>query len=121
MFTDIACTVYAVTDIKKSRAFYEGILGLKPSDEFPATDGTFWIEYSIGSGALAIGCAPDWKPSQDGAVVMLETPDFEATVKKLKAAGVQFKLEPQEFPPCWMAVSKDPDMNNITIHHKKVK
>lgn len=119
MFTDIACTIYAVTDIKKSRAFYEGILGLTPNGDFPATDKSFWIEYNIGSGTLAIGCSPDWKPSQDGAVVSLETADFDATVKKLKDAGVAFKLEPQDFPTCKMCVIKDPDLNNISIHHKK--
>ncbi|MEK7641410.1 MAG: VOC family protein [Patescibacteria group bacterium] len=120
MFKDIAFTIYAVTDIKKARAFYEGILGLKPNEEFPGDKpDSMWIEYNIGSGSLAIGCSPDWKPSQDGAVIALETIDFDATIAKLKTAGVVFKLEPQDYPTCKMAVIKDPDQNNILIHHKK--
>lgn len=121
MFKDIAFTIYAVTDIKKSRAFYEGILGLVPGPDFPATAESMWIEYNIGSGTLAIGCSPDWKPSQDGAVCALETIDFDATIKKLQAAGVTFKLEKQDYPTCMMAVIKDPDQNNILIHQRKAK
>ena len=116
---EIAFSVYAVTDIKKSRAFYEGILDLIPSSEFPATDESAWIEYNIGSGTLAIGCSPDWKPSTDGASTALEVEDFDKAVEKLKAAGVSFFMEPQSFPTCNMAVINDPDKNKIVIHKKK--
>ncbi len=121
MFNEIAFTVYAVTDMKKSRAFYEGALGLTPSTEFPATEESAWIEYSIGSGTLSIGCSPDWKPSEDGAVVALEANDFEAVVKVLKEHNVSFKLEPQDFPTCHMAVINDPDNNRVLIHKRKAR
>ena len=32
--TDIAFTGIPVTDMKRARAFYEGVLGLKPSPRF---------------------------------------------------------------------------------------
>lgn len=121
MFKDIAFTIYAVTDIKRSRAFYEGVLGLVPNTEFDGSNNSPWVEYNIGSGTLAIGCSPDWKPSSDGAVVALEAIDFDATALKLKSANVEFKLEPQNYPGCSMFVIKDPDQNNILIHHKKAK
>ncbi len=117
MFTKLAFTIYAVTDMKKSRAFYEGVLGLVPSDEFK--DSEFWVEYNIGSDTLAIGCSPDWKPSVHGTVAALETPNFDEVIKKLKEQKVDFKLEPADYPTCSMAVIKDPDNNNILIHHKK--
>lgn len=119
MFKNIAFTIYAVTDIKKSRAFYEGVLGLVPNDDFPAKPDSMWIEYNIGPSTLSIGCSPDWKPSSDGAVVALEAIDFDAVMKKLKDAKVPFKLEPQDYPTCKMAVIYDPDKNPILIHHRK--
>ncbi len=119
LFKDIAFSIYAVTDIKTSRAFYEGVLGLVPNDEYPAKEGSLWIEYAVGSGTLAIGCSPDWKPSSDGAVVALEAIDFDAVIQKLKAAKISFKLEPQDFPGCKMAVVFDPDKNCLLIHQKK--
>ncbi len=56
MIKDIAFTVYAVTDMKKSKAFYEGILGLVPGQEFNSDT---WTEYDLGAGTFALGCSPD--------------------------------------------------------------
>jgi catechol 2,3-dioxygenase-like lactoylglutathione lyase family enzyme len=117
MIKDIAFTIYAVTDMKKAKEFYEGILGLVPGKEFNSDQ---WTEYDLGSGTFALGCAPDqWKPSEDGAVVAFEVDDFDAAIQKLKDNNVEFKLEPQHFPTCSMAVVRDPDRNMITIHKKK--
>jgi catechol 2,3-dioxygenase-like lactoylglutathione lyase family enzyme len=44
MITGIAYTGSPVTDIKRARAFYEGILGLKPSME---SAGGMWVEYDL--------------------------------------------------------------------------
>lgn len=118
MIKDIAFSIYAVTDMAKSRAFYEGVLGLTLSSEFSSGN---WVEYNIGAGTLAIGCSPDWKPSVDGAVVALEVDNFTEFVAGLKEKGVVFKLEPQDYPTCQMAVIKDPDMNNILVHQRKIK
>ncbi len=116
---EIGFTIYAVTNIEKSRAFYEGVLGLKRSKEF--ADSEYWVEYDIGPGTFAIGCSPDWKPSEDGATVSFEVEDFDAAIEHLKSAGIEFKLEPQGFPTCSMAVVKDPDRNNVLIHKRKAK
>lgn len=118
MIKDIAFTIYAVTNIEKSRAFYEGVLGLTPSPEF---NSGVWIEYNIGSGTFAIGCSDEWKPSEDGATVGFEVDDFDGTISKLKEAGVEFKMDSMAFPTCSMAVVKDPDRNNIVIHKRKEK
>ncbi|MES3030845.1 MAG: VOC family protein [Patescibacteria group bacterium] len=119
MIKEIAFSIYAVTDMPRSRKFYEGVLGLIPNGEFDKDPDSKWIEYNIGSGTLAIGCSPDWKPSQDGAVIALEVDNFEEAVKKLKAKNVTFMMEPQDFPTCHMAVIEDPDKNRITIHKRK--
>ncbi|MDB5258858.1 MAG: putative Lactoylglutathione lyase [Candidatus Taylorbacteria bacterium] len=122
MFKEIAFTVYAVTDIRKSREFYEGKLGLKPNGEFDKKEDSQWIEYNIGPGTLSIGCAPDqWKPSENGATAALECIDFDKAVADLKAKGVNFFMEPQSFPTCKMAVITDPDKNKILIHQRAQK
>jgi catechol 2,3-dioxygenase-like lactoylglutathione lyase family enzyme len=48
---EIAFTGSSVTDIKRARAFYEDVLGLKPAEEMA---GGKWIEYEVGGGIFAI-------------------------------------------------------------------
>src|SRR5262249_17363757 len=117
---NIAFVGIPVKDIKRARAFYEGVLGLKVSgDEF--ADGV-WVEYDIGDDTLAIGSVGDqWRPSPDGTSVALEVDDFEAAIKALKAANVTFDTENVESPVCRMAVIADPDGNKIIIHKLKPK
>jgi len=114
---NIAFVGIPVTDIKRAREFYEGVLGLKPSVEF--AEGV-WIEYGVGDGTLAIGSVGDqWKPSPDGTSVALEVDDFESAIKNLKQANVSFDTEHVESPVCRMAVIQDPDGNKIIIHKLK--
>jgi predicted enzyme related to lactoylglutathione lyase len=115
--TNIAFTGIPVTDMKRARAFYEGVLGLKPSAGF--SEGV-WIEYELGDDTLAIGSVGDqWKPSPDGTSVGIEVDDFEAAIRDLKKANVTFAAEGIESPVCRMAVVQDPDGNKIIIHKLK--
>ncbi|MET0514742.1 MAG: VOC family protein [Nitrospiraceae bacterium] len=117
---EIAFTSYPVTDLKRARQFYEGVLGLEQS-RFFGKENTGFVEYDIGSGTLAIGnVAPDWKPSAGGGSVGLEVDDFDAAITRLRANGCAFRLEPMETPVCHMAVISDPDGNSVTIHQRKV-
>ncbi len=117
----IACTGYPVTNVARARAFYEGVLGLKPSMIFGEQDGQAWIEYDIGPGTLAIASlgADKWKPSSDGPALALEVADFAAAIAQLRAGGVRFVVEPVDFPSCQMACVHDPDGNQLTIHCRK--
>ena len=101
----IACTGYPVTNVARARAFYEGVLGLKPSMIFGEQDNAAWIEYDIGSGTLAIASvgADKWKPSNDGPALAFEVAGFDAAIAHLRSHGVQFAVEPVEFPSCRMA------------------
>ena len=54
--TDIPFIGYPVSDMKRAREFYEGILGLKPGEidhEIQQMPGKYWVEYEIGSQTLA--------------------------------------------------------------------
>ena len=117
--TNIAFTGIPVTDIKRSRNFYERALGLQPSAEF--MEGA-WIEYQIGNDTLAIGSMGDqWKPSADGTSVAIEVENFDEAVADLKKENVRFDAEPFESPVCHMAIVQDPDGNKIIIHKLKSK
>jgi predicted enzyme related to lactoylglutathione lyase len=114
---NIAFSGIPVTDMKRARAFYEGVLGLKVSGEFGES---VWVEYEIGPDTLAIGSVGDqWRPSEDGTSVAIEVEDFDAAIKSLKESKVRFASEGIESPVCRMAVVHDPDGNKIIIHKLK--
>jgi predicted enzyme related to lactoylglutathione lyase len=71
-----------VTDMKRARAFYEGVLGLKVSEEMM---GGKWVEYSLGNNTLAIASVgPQWLPSDQGTGAALEVENFDEAVESLK-------------------------------------
>ena len=106
-----------VTDLKRARAFYEDVLGLKVSDEMM---GGKWIEYGVGNDTLAIANVGDaWTPSDQGTGAALEVEDFDEAISRLKDRQVRFAAEPFETPCCHMAVIQDPDGNKLMIHKLK--
>ena len=108
---ELAFCCYAVTDMKRARTFYEGVLGLKPTT---VTD----TEYEFGPYALAIGSAPAFKPSPDGCSAALEVEDFDAAIAHLKQQDVKFRMEQCQTPVCRMAMIFDPDGNTVCIHKR---
>lgn len=120
--TDIAFIAYAVSDMKRARAFYEGVLGLKPNSEYDGSGNPNWVEYDIGAGTLGIGCAPGmWEPSDKGASVALEVGDFDEALVMVKAKAIPIVMGPHEFPSCRMVVIADPDGNRLTLHKRKTR
>jgi len=118
MIQEVAFFCYPVTDIARSRAFYEGVLQLKPT-QITEKPGMTWIEYDIGATTLCIGIAPGWTPSTEGGNVALEVDDFEKAVAALKAKNVPFTMEPLETPVCHMAIISDPDGSRLLLHKRK--
>ena len=119
MITEIAFTGTPVSDMKRAREFYEGVLGLKPAVE---SAGGMWIEYEIGGGTLAIGCYGDvWKPSHDGTVVALESDDLDADIARWKSLGVKFSMDVMDTPVCQFGMICDPDGNQVMVHRRKAK
>lgn len=118
MITEIAFSSVPVTDVKRARAFYEGVMGLKPTME--SADGN-WIEYDIGAGTFGIGAYPDWKPSDQGALIGFEVDNVAAEIARLKSQGVTIHMDTMETPICHFAIICDPDGNKIGIHKRKAK
>jgi len=117
MIKEIAFTGSSVTDMKRARAFYEGVLGLKPSEQM--AEGK-WIEYEVGGGVFAItNIDPSWTPSSQGTAIAFEVDDMNATIDELKKCGAKFFLDKSETPVCWTAIVYDPDGNKVVIHKRK--
>ena len=114
---NIAFVGIPVTDMKRAREFYEGVLGLKIADEMMSGK---WIEYAVGDATLAIAnVGEQWMPSDQGTGAALEVEDFDDAIKRLKDRHVRFVAEPFETPCCHMAVVQDPDGNKLIIHKLK--
>lgn len=118
---EIAFTGYCVTDMKRARAFYEGVLGLKASRTWGDEPDPGWVEYDIGAGCLAVikGDGEMWKPSPAGTAAAFEVDDFDGYVAKLKGAGTKVIMDTYESPVCWMITIADPDDNRLVIHKRK--
>ena len=115
MITSIAFTVYPVTDIARSRNFYEDVLGLTLSNNFRDE----WLEYDVGDSSFAItNIDMGHTPGAKGAVVAFETADLDVFVTTLKEKSVTFVVETFSTPVCRMAVVQDPDGNHIAIHKR---
>ena len=111
----IAFVGIPVTNMKKAREFYEGVLGLQPD---PEMTGDMWTEYPIGEGTLCLGCVGDeWKPSDQGTSAALEVEDLEEAIARLEERKVA--CEKVDSPVCRMAVVQDPDGNKLIIHKLK--
>jgi predicted enzyme related to lactoylglutathione lyase len=116
MITEIAFTGTPVTDIKRARAFYEGVIGLKPTMEAP---GGAWVEYDVGAGTFGIGSYGDeWRPSPQGTAIAFEVDDVDAEVARLKSKGVVVHMGVTATPVCRFAIICDPDGNKVMLHKR---
>ena len=116
--TEIAFSCYPSSDIARSIAFYEGVLGLTKTMDH-AADGGHWVEFDIGSGTLGLGKMEGWDPSSQGCTVGLEVEDFEAATAAIRAANVPITMGPIETPVCHMLMIADPDGSPLILHKRK--
>jgi len=116
MIKTIGFSCYPVSEMKKARAFYEGVLGLKPAQ----TLGETWQEYDVDGQTFAIVVMTDEAPEcfkgSKGITIAFEVEDLEETKKQLEAKNIPIVYGPNNFPTCGMFVINDPDGNAITMH-----
>ena len=119
MIKEVAFIVYPVTDIARSRRFYEETLGLKVdlAHEIEGSPGTWWVEYDVAG--VAVGISNAWAPTGNAGTVAFEVDDLDAAYEKYKAAGVTIGYEPMDSPICRFFGIKDPDGNDLAIHQRK--
>lgn len=111
----IAFVGIPVTEMKRARDFYEGVLGLQPD---PEMTGESWTEYPIGDGTLALACIGEqWLPSKQGTSAALEVNNLEDAIARLEQRKISY--DEVDSPVCRMAVIEDPDGNKLVIHKLK--
>lgn len=102
------------TDAERSRAFYVETLGLRPDD---GARFEFW------AGGTCFGI---WEPAavgmefapQRNAHPALHVDDVAAARAGLEEKGVEFLGETLDTGVCRMALFRDPDGNDLMLHHR---
>lgn len=117
MVRKVAFTVIPSTDAQRSRAFYEGLLGLTPGSD-GAHGGMFWIEYDLPEGGcVAVSNATPARPSAvAGSTIALEVEDLDALIAHLRAHEVSLLGQVVKGPHCRMQTCLDPDGNSLILH-----
>ena len=103
------------TDARRSHDFYVNTLGLRSDDK--ANESEFWV----GETCFAI-----WEPARQGfdfrpqnlAHLALHVDDVAAARAELETKGVEFLGETMDTGVCHMALFKDPDGNDLMLHHR---
>ena len=104
MISKVYHITFPVSDIKKAVAFYENVLGLKKTGEWPN-----YATFNVGG--IQFGLEPRGKME-----IFLLVDDVDKAYQDLKAKGVKFITEPKD--QHWgarAATLVDPDGNKFTI------
>ncbi|WP_417463542.1 VOC family protein [Kordiimonas sp.] len=123
MLEKVAFTMYPVTDVKRARAFYEGLLGLETHGTEKIGENMAWIEYDLpGGGCFALADFTEDVPhANSGGTIAFEVSDLDELIAHLKNNGVAFASDMFHSPVCRMAVCLDPDGNSLLLHQLKNK
>jgi len=112
--TGLDFVMYLVKDMKRARAFYEGLLELKPGD----FNSESFIEYTLADGnAFALAVAPGDAYVQCGGI-MFGVPDAEAAIARVKELGGTFFAN-YGGDVCTSGWCADPDGNGFGVHQRK--
>src|SRR5688500_7892219 len=101
-------------DADRARAFYVDVLGLRPDDH---------SDYEVWLGDTCFGI---WEPARQGmpfepqrnAHPALHVDDIEAARAALEEKGVAFTADTFDTGVCKMALFRDPDGNDLMLHHR---
>lgn len=115
-----------VTDIEAARGFYGGVLGCAEGRSAPT-----WVDFDFFGHQLSLHLGEPMASAATGRVgetlvpmphfgLVLHLPDWERLAARLRAAGVDFVLEPQvrfagEPGEPWTMFFRDPSGNPIEV------
>ena len=117
MISEIAFVGSPVTDIKRAREFYEGVLGLRCTTTDPEAK---WVEFDVGNGTFGIGDYGDqWRPAQGGTMAAFETDNLQEMVQRVRDSGATVAMDITESPVCHFAMVLDPFGNTLMLHKRK--
>jgi lactoylglutathione lyase len=107
----------SVSDLERSKRFYQQVLGLNKKYEYSSYVG-------FQCGGVEIGLRPTEKPQvgKDAASIQLFVDNLDEAHKELKGKGVEFTVDPHDEP--WggrQAKFQDPDGNVLELTEIKWK
>jgi len=105
-------TMYYVTDMPKTIAFFKEKMGLKPLFEDPE-----WTEFSINGHSLCLHPIEDNEKSLPKSSLIIHVEGIAGLVADLKAKGVAGVSGPHEIHPgSYHAQFNDPDGNIVSLY-----
>ena len=112
MTADAQITFLPSSDLGRSRAFYEGILGL----QLVVDQGTCHI-YSVTTGAFLGLCVKEAVRRADGVIVTLVADDVDGWCERIIASGGRIESGPEHNARygIYHAFIRDPDDNLLEI------
>jgi len=119
MIKHIAYTAYPSSDVARTRAWYEDVLGLRFAGPYIEDGVEKYNEAHLGEGCFSL-MAPEWVGREPGSAagVVFEVDDIERTVRDLREKAVQVG-HIEDLPTCKSAALSDPEGNKLTLHEKK--
>ena len=114
--SNIAFTMYPVSDMPRALAFYRDALGLKQTDV--AAD--FWTEFDVAGGTFGIGNFEQVGKPGSAQSLALEIADLDGYRAMLAERGIEASA-PHELANCRISVVHDPDGNQVWLHERKQK
>ena len=114
MIADAQITFLPSSDLARSRAFYEEVLGL----EFVNDQGTCHIYRATAGGFLGV-CFRTVVEATDGVIFTLVTDDVDGWCDRVMARGSEIERGPvhNEHFGIYQAFLRDPDGNLLEIQH----
>jgi catechol 2,3-dioxygenase-like lactoylglutathione lyase family enzyme len=105
------------TDIDRAVDFYGNVLGLPESARYGRMPG---VEFETGSLTLAViqseAFGQQFERNPNG--IALRVDDVPSAREELEAKGVEFSADTIDSGVCHMAFFKDPDGNELLLHHR---
>jgi predicted enzyme related to lactoylglutathione lyase len=105
------------TDIERAVDFYGNVLGLTESARYGQMPG---VEFETGSLTLAViqSEAFGQKFERNANGIALRVDDVPKAREELESKGVEFIADTIDSGVCHMAFFKDPDGNELLLHHR---
>ena len=115
---EVAVVSVPVSDPRRAKEFYTGVLGLELVREDDSVPGFHWIQVAPEGGTTALTLVTWFESMPAGSLrgLVLRSRDLRADYEALTAKGVQFEGPPSRTPYAEAeAVFRDPDGNSIVL------